>query len=466
MRLNNGRRAALIFTALLCGALPLAGQSSGLTLDQAQELAARGSEAIRLKELALQKSRSAITEAASRAWPHVDFQASASYLTNPPQGYTVTKGEFGAINIGAPFNVHTPLPTSDLTIGAQLHNYFAATATVSQPLFTWGKISNAIDLSSLQSDAAGTDLVAQRRDIAREVSRAYYGARLAHQSQAVLEGMRDTAMLIVEERQKSFDQGSTNREPVLDAQATLAAIQAQLSGAEQGEATARETLGILTGVDASTVGLDGGFRASLPGLDEARLQGQALQGSTDVTTSRTRITQAQKKLAIERGGSILLPDVSFGASFSVTGQEDLPYSSTWDWNNTTWDWDLILSLGVKTSLFDGLSSAARIAQAEKDAEMAGTALSQAEKLTRLGVRSAVENAVKADAEVSEKKAKADYAAERRRNAEASYDTGSSTREDMYGAELLDGSAELDWLMAQYAREEALADITRITGERL
>ena len=224
MRLNHGRGwgfgsrplaplcAAPFFVLFLCAALPVAAQSSSLTLDQAQELAAKGSEAIRLKELALQKSRSAITEAASRAWPHVDFEASTSYLTNPPQGYTVTKGEFGTLKIPAPFNINTPLPTSDLTIGAQLHNYFAATATVSQPLFTWGKISNAIDLAALQSDAAGTDLVAQQRDITREVSRAYYGALLAHESQAVLQKMRDTAALIVEDRQKSFDQGTTNRD--------------------------------------------------------------------------------------------------------------------------------------------------------------------------------------------------------------------------------------------------------------
>jgi outer membrane protein TolC len=464
---NLGR---LLCAALLFNALHLSAQSPSLTLDQAQALAAKGSEAIRLKELALQKSRSAITEAASRAWPHVDLQASASYLANPPQGYTISKGEFGTIKFPNPptFTTYTtiPLPTSDLTIGAQLHNYFSAAATVSQPLFTWGKIANAIDLASLQSDAAGNDLVAQQRDIAREVNRAYFGALLAGKSQVVLQRMRDTAALIVEERQKSFDQGTTNREPVLDAQATLAAVQAQLSGAAQGEATARETLGILTGTDASTIGLDTEFRAALPGIDEPRLQAQALQASTDMAASRTRVSQAQKKLALERGGSILLPDISLGASFSVTGQEDLPYSAAWDWNNATWDWDLIISLGVKTSVFDGLSSAARIAQAEKDAEMAGTALSQAEKLTRLSVRGAVENAMKAEAAAAEKKAKADLAAERSRNAQASFDAGTGTREDMYGAALLAGSAELDWLAAQYAREQALADIARIAGQRL
>ncbi|HEY9594684.1 MAG TPA: TolC family protein, partial [Spirochaetia bacterium] len=145
--------------------------TAALSLDQALDRADRGAEAIRLRELAVQKSRAAVTEAASRAWPHIDLQASASYLVNPFAGYTISKGEFGTLTIPpiAPYTstfTVTPLPTSDVTIGNQLHNYFSAAATLTQPLFTWGKIANAVDLASLQADSAGNDLVAQRRDIA------------------------------------------------------------------------------------------------------------------------------------------------------------------------------------------------------------------------------------------------------------------------------------------------------------
>jgi hypothetical protein len=37
---------------------------------------------------------------------------------------------------------------------------------------------------------------------------------------------------------------------------------------------------------------------------------------------------------------------------------------------------------------------------------------------------------------------------------------------MRGADILAGTAELDVLLALYVREEALADIARITGERI
>ena len=190
-----------------------------------------------------------------------------------------------------------------------------------------------------------------------------------------------------------------------------------------------------------------------------------MHGKTQQSRQRcaTRQSQAQKKLAIERGGSLLRPDVSLGMSFSVTGQEDLPYSG-WQWNNSMWNWDLVISLGVKMSVFDGMESAARVGQAEKDAEAAGLAVQQAEKLTRLAVRSAVDAAAKAESDLAEKQAQEEYAAERQKNAQVSVDNGMASREDLHGAQILLGTAQLDRLLAQFTLEETRADIAHLTGE--
>lgn len=464
----------LLFISLLFIAAPCMSQSAGLTLAQAYDLARKGSEAIRLKELALQKSRLGVNQATSSALPHVDMQASASYLANPPQGYTVTAGELGsfspAIPAGSPLHNTSPIPLgsvtippTDIDIGAQLHNYFSVAATLSQPLFTWGKIKNAIDAAALQADAAGTDLVTQQRDIDREVHRAYYSALLAEESEKILQRIRDTAAQIVADRQKSFDQGTINKEAVLEAQSNQASIEARLAEATQSSLTARESLGILTGLDPAGITLSTSWSPSLPGLDEQALLETALKESTDMAAGRTRVSLSQKKLAIEKGGSMLLPDASLGVSLNVTGQEDIPYAD-WSWNNNTWTWDLVISLGVKMSAFDGLSSHAAIGQAEKDAEMAATGLSQTEKLVRLNVRKAIDAAIKADADIKENQAKADYAEERLKNARVSFDNGIVSHADLYGADIMEGSAQLDLLLTLYTRDEALADIAQITGE--
>jgi outer membrane protein TolC len=467
----------LILTRLLACLAMAAGalHAAALTLDEAYSLSRTASEAVALKELAVQKARLTVNEAASRLWPHVDLQASASYLVNPSQGYTVKAGSLGtiapAIPAGSPLlnPVAIPLgsftlPANDFTIGAQLHNYFAASASLAQPLFTWGKIKNAIDLAGLQADAAGNDLVAQKRDIDREVHRAYFGALTAQDSLAILQRIRDAAAATAADRQSSFDQGTITRETLLEAVANLASVDAKLAEAEQSKATAMESLGLLTGLDPASITLASDFRASLPTLDEERLRARALEASTDLAATRTAAGLARKKLAIERGASILLPDVSLGVRVEVSGQEDLPFAD-WSWDNASWNWDVAVSVGVKMSVFDGLASANRIGQAEKDVAMAGTGLSQQTKLVRLDVRKAVDAAEKADAAVAEKQAAAEYAEERLRGARVALDNGVASRDDLHGADILAGSAELDLLLARYTREEALADIERLTGDR-
>jgi outer membrane protein TolC len=468
--------AALCILTLSAPELTTA-QAQAVSLASAYDLAQKGSEAIQLKTLALQKTRIAVQEASSRAWPRVDLQASGSYLTNPSQGYTVKAGDLGSFSPSIPANtipgVHVPIPLGtftipphDFMIGAQKSSVVSLTATLAQPLFTWGKISNAISAAALAVDAAGTNLLVQRRDIDRQVHRAYFGALLAQESANVLNRLKDMAAQIAADRQRSFDEGTITRETVLQAQSDLATIESRLAEAEQSSATARESLGILTGLETSGISLADGFSTEMPAIDESALRAKALLASTDMAAVRTQAGLAQKKLAIEKGSSILLPDVSLALSFNVTGQEDSWDITKWDVTGSGWSYDLIISVGLKMSVFDGLAFSARIGQAQKDAEMAAAGISQTEKLVRVQVRSAVDAAVRADAAVRQKQAAAAYAAERQKNARVSFENGVASQDDSRGSDILEGSAELDLLLALYTREEALADIERITGERL
>ncbi|HTZ50543.1 MAG TPA: TolC family protein [Spirochaetia bacterium] len=460
--------AALLLVLCLLSAVsgPAAAQdAAGLTIEQASQLAQSGSEAIRIRDLAVRKARLAQQEAEAQLWPHLDLQATGSYLANPPTGYTVTRGSLGVLP--APFNL--PLPTSDLNIGAQPYDYITGALTLTQPLFTWGKIRSAIDAAALQVQSAGTDLAAQRRDIEREVSRAYFSALLAQESQKVLAALSGTAADIVADRQAALEAGTGTREAVLEAQSRKAQVDARLVEARQSEATARETLGMLTGLDPDGIHLASGFRDRMPDLDEPALRARVEEDSTDVSASRLRQGQAQKKLALEQGGALLRPDLALGLSLSATGAQNYfvlngtPPNST---TSTSWTWDLVISLSVKMSVFDGSGSAARIGQAEQDVQAAGQALAQSRKLARLALRQGVEAALKAQAELENKLAAERYADEREKNARAGFDSGMASRGELRAAEIASGSAALDRLLAQFTREEALADIAHLTGEPL
>jgi len=455
---------------VLCSALSSPAQQRDLTLDDALSLARRSSEAVRISQLSVEKSRLAVSEARGRMLPHVDLQASASYLVNPPPGYTVAAGALGspvippnALGPGSPAIPLGPIPQSPFNVGAALHDYFTLSAALTQPLFTWGKIRNAIDVASLQADASATELSARLRSIDREVRRAYDALILARESQKVLRRITDTAADIVADRQKSLNDGTTNREAVLEVAANLASLRARLTEAEQSESSARESLGMLTGLDPALINPVTGFSSALPALEDQAVIARAVGGSTDLAGARSRSEQARRKLAIEQGGAILHPDVSLGVSFDVSGQEDFPSSGAWTFANNTWNIDLVLSLGVKMSAFDGMESLRRTQQAEKDVELADTALSQQARLVRLQARRGIEAAVTADAAVQEKQARADYRAEKLRNARVSWTNGLASRDDLRGADVLSGSADLELLLARYHREEAVADLVQLMG---
>ena len=459
------RALPLLAAVILLGPVAAASVSaeSELTLDQALSLARKSSEAIRLSNLALEKSRAALGEAQAKALPHVDLEASASYLVNPPPGYTVAAGALGSIPIPLTYTTTLPIPPNNFNVGAALHNYFSLTASLNQPLFTWGKIKNAIDLASLQVDAAGTDVSSRQRDIELQVRKSYFSALLARKSQEVLKRMRDTAAGMAADRQKAFDQGTMNRESLLEARSTLASLEARLVEAGQSESTALENLSVLTGVDAGSMELATDFRSSLPPLDEQELLAKALEGSPDMTAARTRIEQARRKLSVEEGGAILHPDVNLGISLDVAGQEDFPYSGAWTFSNNTWNVDLLLTLGIKMSAFDGMESFHRIQEAEKDSDMAGVAFSQQAKIVRIQVRQAVEAAVKADADAQAGGARAEYLQEKLRNTGVALANGQASQEDQRGAAIQADAADLDLLLALYTRESALADLQKLTG---
>ena len=186
-----------------------------------------------------------------------------------------------------------------------------------------------------------------------------------------------------------MDEGFATKEDLLSSTADLAALDTRLVQAHEGEASAMEALGLLTGLDGATIVLVSPFRTSLPPLSEPDLRDQALASSTEIDVSRARLSQARRKLDLERGSALFLPDVALFASLDVAGQ-DIPYANaTW---TDTWNWDISIGINVKADFFDGGASLARRREASTSLEAARIAAGATEKATKLQVRRAVDAA--------------------------------------------------------------------------
>jgi outer membrane protein len=453
------RYALAAVVLLLVPSLALPAEPRALSLEEALRLADKTSEAIRIRTLQAGKSDAVLAEARSQRLPRLALEASASYLANPPEGITVTKGELGTIFI--PPSTLVELPAEDLVFVDDAEpTYYKLGATLTQPLYTSGKIAAGIRLAELGRLAAGTELDRQRREIRRETARAYHGAVLAGRSLLHLSAMRAAYADIVVDRHASFAEGTVTRQAVLDAEASLASLDARIVAAREARSSALEALAALTGLAAADIDPVDGFRDTCPGLDEDRLRTLAAAGAPDIASARTRLEQAGVKRDLERAGAELRPDLALSVAGSVSGQRT-PFVGS-DWTDS-WDWNVVVSVGAKATAFDSGASRARISAASSDREAAAAALLQAEKLVRLSVRKAVETAVNAGAALAERRAKLALAEETAKNARVSFENDVATRGEARLAEVGRLAAALDLESAGAALEDAIGEIEYLTG---
>lgn len=445
----------------LAAAAPVGAQERMLSIDEALSLARTNSEAVRMKSLESQKTNDRLAAARARAFPSLTLEASGSYLADPPKGITLKTGELGSI----PTPLGTLiLPPSDVVVVEDAeHTYFKANATLAQPLVTWGKIPSAVALAEREVAVSGAELTRQQRDIGKQAHAAYFAAVLAEASLPLLRQMKGIGDEVVSDRRGAFQAGAGTRQEVLEAEAGLASLRAKLVQAEETRATARESLSLLTGAALDGTTLSTGFRGSLPGLEEQTLKAEAVRSSPELQSARERAAQARVKLSLEKGGAMLLPDLSLAVTLSVTGQ-DIPFSSS-GWSDT-WDWDLAVSLGTRANLFDAGASWAKIREAGRDVEGAALGAALLEKTVAASVRTAMQRAREKSAAVEEATAKAALSEEQAKNARVSFENELATREETNRAALGHLSARLALLAAQHDLETALEEIELLIGKRL
>jgi outer membrane protein len=445
--------AAAALLALLAAPIAVRAEPRPLSLAEALRLADENSEAVRIRTLQAGASDAAVDEARAARLPRISLEASASYLANPAEGITVHRGELATVPV--------VIPEEDLVFVEDAEStYYKLGATLTQPLYTSGKIAAGVRLAELDRAAAGTELDRQRREVRRETSRGYHAAVLAARSLPLLEAMRMAYLDIAADRRASFEEGTVTRQAVLDAQASLASLEARIVAAREGRASALEALAALTGVAAADLDPLDGFRDACPDLDEDLLRTPALGAATGVALARTRLEQAGAKRDLERAGAALRPDLALSVTGSVSGQRT-PFAGS-DWTDS-WDWNVVVSVGAKATAFDSGSSRARIRAAGSAVEAAAAALAQEEKLARLSLRTAVAGARNAGAALAERRARLALAEETAKNARVSFENDVATRGEARLAEIARLAAALELASAGAALEDAIGEIEYCTG---
>ncbi|HTX71413.1 MAG TPA: TolC family protein, partial [Rectinemataceae bacterium] len=246
-----------------------------LSIAQAMELARTNADEVRARAAGLEAALQGERVARAALYPSLSASASGAYLANPPEGISVAKGSLGSLTVpdGTGGYKTIEMPSQDFVVVKNAEDtYFKGNLTFTQPIVAWGKIRASMDIATMEAELALTGREGAARDAAREANRAYYSAKLALESQAILEGLQTLAASIVADRSASLELGLGTKERLLSAQADRAAIDAQLVGARESATTALQSLSALTGIAAGkSIDLVSDFRDGLPALDEESL---------------------------------------------------------------------------------------------------------------------------------------------------------------------------------------------------
>jgi outer membrane protein TolC len=420
--------------------------------------AAANAANLQLKQSELRAAEASQREAASRFMPSLNTNLSASYMFNPPKGLSIEAGSLGL----APSTGRYPtgLPADDVVLMPDTEpTYFKAGAELSQPLFTWGKLLAAAEIARSQVEAASSSVAKISRENRRDLQKAYFGAILARQGAQVLAEMESMYSRIVADRELSFQQGTVNRQDVLEAKSKLAGLVYQRTKTGQAYDSTLSGIAFLAGLPDTAWQPAADFPDADPDLsDQAAFLAAARENSPDRPIVQAQLAQAAKARDIAAASGWLHPDLGLSVKLDITGQR-VPFTPNW---TDKWDWNLIVSLGTQMNLFDGGAQLAKTGQAEERVRQATLGLSMIDQSLPTQVQRALEAARSGAAALADKQAAMEFAAERDKNAQAAFANDMATREDSQGARIAWLMARLDLLNARFQQLSALADLEYLT----
>lgn len=432
-----------------------------LSIEKTVALALKNSSEINLKEQELKNKQYSIMEAKSSLYPSIKLETVTSYMTNPPEGITIKEGEFGyAPSPNSQFPI--PFPDRDYTLVKDTENtYFKITATLTQALFTWGKIKNNIEITTLNRDLKYLELVNKKREIIYRVKQSYALAVLFKENIKLLKQSKTILDEILKDREESYREGLVNLADLLAVRSNIAEIKMSLVEASENYKSAVEALKMLTGIDYDKINFISEFIPKEPLLDEKKLTGYTLKKSPDIEILKKKIDQASKYLSIEKAGSILKPDISLMLTLDIKGQRIPLIGSNW---TDSWNTNLIIGIGTKTNIFDSGVTKYKVEEAKSLLSQAASALDNYKKFIQLNIRKTVQSIRINYYKMVSKDASLKHALETLKNARISFKNSLITREKLGDAKLLVYRTEMERDASVYNYLESLIELEKISGK--
>jgi len=408
-----------------------------------QEAMAQGAST-RIEKEKIVKAREFENEKRGMLWPTVALYATAGRGAQPVdlsqmggQGYTNVAG-----------------------------NQYAYGLEASGPIYTFGKLSTAIEMAELQNTAVSSQVKRGLQTIQSDVVEAYANTLLAEQRVEVLKRSRERALETFSLTERDFNAGKGLKSDVLLAKANIKSLEPDILAAESAALLARQNLNRLLGrpaLDKSVLDtaftLDGLSDRAVPSRDDAVESARKNRADLLALETTARVYEGTSK--IYRAN--YYPTIAYNAKAGLTGSE--PEHMT-EWVHRTWS----VGVGLNWTIFDGWGSSAAnraaAAQWKSDARVFQYQAGELARSVEMGVDGALNDIASADSSLAAAQEGRAAAAEAVAFLRANYPGGALRLADVLSAEEALRNAEFAVLAARVARTRAHAQLQIALGNDL
>ena len=328
-------------------------------------------------------------------------------------------------------------------------------ATLAQPLTSLWTIKEGYVLRQMGVDVAEIQRKSARRDVAFQVTEAYYRVLQAMRLAEVAQKSVENIDAQVKRAQSFYRAGTVGRNDLLRAELGLAAAKQRLIQANGGVVLARGQLARLMGLppDSPIDPADKTTEVAVgPLIPASEAENRAVADRLEIKEIAKRIDQAEAGVSLAK--SKMLPQVNAVANYTHTVGSQFNPTNAWFIGGTA-SWDIWEGGGTYYGIDE---SKARMAQAL-------SARRKAEDMIRLETRSAHVNATTAAQALTVARDAVEQAEENFRIEQKRYESGDNTSFDVLDAENQLTTARGQLQAATYDSLIAQSNLARAIGQQ-
>ncbi len=326
-------------------------------------------------------------------------------------------------------------------------NTYVAALSLSQPLYTAGRVGAALKIAREYKAASEYELQEQLADAERNVRRAYFSALLAQELERIADTSLAQATAFRDQVQLQLDAGQASELDLLRADVALENIQPQLVQAKNGASLALLDLKRLVNLPIEaplmlttplTVS-DAQLAAAAAPSDAALLAGRA---ALRIAERTVRIRESQLSMA----SKAWLPSLDFRMAYGkqLFPQRVFDFSDQW-----RTDWTATLAMSVP--IFDGFRRGSEKTQAQITLDQERLRLAQLTEQLRLQYEQAVSERQRAASAIAARRRTVDQADRVHELTVLRFERGLSTQLEV-------ADARLALLQARTNHAQAVADL--------